>query len=141
MWLGLALHPYPHQISPFVSAGSELNFVSPAGKDLSRSKFEAAPGIRAGISLLPPPPTWVHQTFPTLSLYGIAAYRIENRLRGGALRLGVGLSLFALARWQSNWAGGSGVFGNGPPLIPWALEVLWDFEDNPVWSVTVSYYF
>jgi hypothetical protein len=140
MWFGLAVHPYPRRISPFISAGSELNFVNAQGKDLSHSYFEVAPELRAGVSLLPPPPTWINQTFPTLSLYGIAAYRLENRLRGNAARLGVGLSLFAFARWQSDWWRG-GLFGGGPPLIPWAVEVLWDFDQTAAWTFRVSYHF
>lgn len=139
-WLGAAWHPRPGTaFSPYVALGSEFGWVIPPGRDLSESHFEVVPSVRGGWSLPPAPTTsYGSQTFPQMEIYGLAGYRLPNHLRGPALRVGVGISFLAFARWQASCLG-EGFHWGGSPLVPWAMEAVYDTDAGGVWSVRLAY--
>lgn len=139
-WGGFAFHPQPAPLSLFIAVGTELNAVVPSSGTLGTAFAEFVPEVRTGLSLLRDPHTsYFNQTFPDLELYVIAGYRLPNPVRGGALRVGAGVSFLAIARWQIESFSTS--FMRGVPLVPWMIDFVYDIQDEPAPYIRIGYQF
>lgn len=134
-WLGVSMHPVPGDAwSPWVALGTELNGYFPFS---GGSTFEVVPELRGGISLVRSPTTaWVSRVFPHLEIYTLLGARIPNAVRPGAVRIGAGISFVEFAAWQAAL-----VNALSAAVIPWAVEVTYDFGNVGVLGLRFLWHF
>ena len=121
-WLGANVHPVPAVLSPFASAGLELEPHSgPAG---GGSVIYVMPMARAGVSWncmgigKNGQVGWVDSLLPCLSAYTVGGIRPAARSHGTTLRAGLGVSSPALF-----------VFGLAAELLlPSSIEAMIEVE-------------
>lgn len=135
-WVGVGFHPAPgDDWSGWVALGTELNGYFPGG---GRGVFEVVPELRGGISLARSPPGhYWNRLFPHLAIYTLVGARVGSAARPTALRIGAGVSVIAFAVWQASLVSRF----NGPPALPWAVELTYDFDTVGILAIRVLYHF
>lgn len=136
-WAGVAFHPVPgDEWTEWLALGSELNGYFPGG---AGGTFEAVPELRGGISLARTPPgRYLSRLFPHLAIYTLVGARLPNATRPAALRIGAGVSAIAFAVWEASLLSHS---FNGPPALPWDVELTYDFDTVGILAIRVQYHF
>ena len=137
IWAGVALHPSPSTVSPFVAFGTEINFRYVEVDAFTTGRYvEWVPETRVGVAWLRAPHTdFVNRTFPNASLYFIGGYRLPNEgfSPDGAVRIGAGISSPVLTVLT---------LAERCTPAPGSLEFLVDLEEaEPVYSIRFGYHF
>ena len=117
LWVGIAAKPLQRELSPFVSVGSELEFVPLRGQPVARW----VPSMRVGLALLNDPDDYISQLFPLAEVYLLAGVRLPSLLGPASARLGIGLSVPSFLWLQSEI--GSLPYGLLPSMIELVVDV------------------